>query len=256
MIIHYGGLGVAEALDQVGQYHSARIVPVIFVGIAELLAALLTPHLSHDWEAGRREAVATRLNLVLKLLGLTLTALSVVVLIGSPLLFDVALEGKYAIGQAVLPWTLAYCIWWGMSCVTQNYVWCTEKARLATLPLIAGMLLNITLNWQLLPSYGLFGAVLSCTAAKLSAMVLLCLLARWQGLRFDRGTLWILCLPALLCVGPWYALAALAALAIESVVGERLFNATEKAQLIATIRAGWNRIQGECVNSRIDTEVG
>jgi PST family polysaccharide transporter len=256
MIVHYGGLGAAEALDQVGQYHSSRIVPVLFVGIAELLAALLTPHLSHDWEEGRRDAVASRLNLVLKLFGLSLTAVSAVVLIGSPLLFGVALEGKYAIGQAVLPWTLAYCIWWGMSGITQNYVWCTEKARLATLPLIAGMLLNIVLNWQLLPSYGLFGAVLGCTASRLGALALLCVLAYWQGLRFHRGTLWIFCLPALLCIGPWYTLAALAALVVESVIGERFFDPTEKTQLLATARNGWDRIQSLCLRNKAKVEIG
>lgn len=256
MIVHYGGLGAAEALDQVGQYHSSRIVPVLFVGIAELLAALLTPHLSHDWEAGRRDAVASRLNLVLKLFGLVLTAVSAIVLIGSPLLFGVALEGKYAIGQAVLPWTLTYCIWWGMSGITQNYVWCTEKARLATLPLIAGMLLNIILNWQLLPSYGLFGAVLGCTASRLGALVLLCVLAWWQGLRFHRGTFWIFCLPALLCIGPWYTLAALGALLVESVVGERFFDATEKTELLTTARKGLNRIQSLCLGKRSTFEIG
>jgi O-antigen/teichoic acid export membrane protein len=168
----------------------------------------------------------------------------------------VALEGKYAIGQAVLPWTLAYCIWWGMSGITQNYVWCTEKARLATLPLVAGMVLNVVLNWQLLPAYGLFGAVLGCTASRLGSLALLCVLAWWQGMRFDRGTFWIFCFPALLCIGPWHTLAALFALSVEAVLGERFFNRSEKDQLLATARNGWNRVQKICGGKKRQAEMG
>ncbi|HXT58354.1 MAG TPA: oligosaccharide flippase family protein, partial [Pirellulales bacterium] len=70
LLVHHSGLPEVEALALVGQYHSSRVVPLLFLGVAEMIAALVTPHLSHDWEAGRRDSVPRRLNLILKLFAL------------------------------------------------------------------------------------------------------------------------------------------------------------------------------------------
>ena len=109
MIIHFSGRPAGNALDVVGNYHASRVVPMLLVSLAAMLAAMITPHLSHDWESGRRELAAARLRLFLKLVGLGLFATAVAVVVAAPLLFDVALRGKFPGGQAVLPWTLVYC---------------------------------------------------------------------------------------------------------------------------------------------------
>ena len=113
---------------QVGQYHSSRVVPVLLIGVAELLANLLTPHLTQDWEAGHHHQVSVRLNLFLKFFGLGLVGASVAVLLAAPLLFGVAFEGKFAGGYHVMPWTLAYCCWTAITVMAQNYLSCAESA--------------------------------------------------------------------------------------------------------------------------------
>ena len=87
------------------------------------------------------------------------------VLLAAPLLFQVALRGKFPGGQAVLPWTLVYCTWFGLSLVVQNYLLCAEKARLMSVALFCGLVLNVVSNIVLLPRLGLEGAVLSTAAA-------------------------------------------------------------------------------------------
>jgi PST family polysaccharide transporter len=129
MLIHFSGLSEPEALGQVGQYHSARVVSLLFLGIAEMLAGMATPHLACDWEAGRRGEVSRRLNFILKLFALGLYAASVGLLLISPVLFGVALAGKYAAGMVLLPWTLTYCTWGALAVVATNYLWCAERAR-------------------------------------------------------------------------------------------------------------------------------
>ena len=57
LIIHFSRMSAAEALDAVGNYHSSRVVPLLLVSIAAMLATMIMPHLSHDWEAGRRQLV-------------------------------------------------------------------------------------------------------------------------------------------------------------------------------------------------------
>jgi O-antigen/teichoic acid export membrane protein len=243
MLIHYSGLDVAEALVQVGQYHSARIVPLLFVGVAELLAAMITPHLSYDWEAGRREQVSRRLNLFLKLFAFGLVSAGVAIEFVAPVLFSVGFEGKYAGGLSVLPWAMISCIWGALSIVAHNYVLCAEKARLTSLALVAGLSVNVVLNLALLPSLGLLGAVLATAAATGVQLTFSYTLNRVNGMRFDLGTLVASAAPALLALGPWIALGALASVGVTAIVGGRLLTHDEKRQLTELGVAYYDRLK-------------
>jgi O-antigen/teichoic acid export membrane protein len=204
---------------------------LLLVSIAAMLAAMITPHLSHDWEAGRREEVARRLRLFLKLFGLGLFAADVAVLTAAPLLFDVALHGKFPAGQAALPWTLVYSTWFGLALVAQNYLLCAEKARLWGAALACGLALNVPLNLALLPRLGLEGAVLGTTAANALSLGLVCFFNRRLGFHLDDGAKLVLVLPMLLCLGPLAAVCGLLVVAAEAVCGRRLFSAEEKQRL-------------------------
>ena len=83
MIVHTSN--APDPLAVVGSYHSSRIVPLLLVSIATLLGSMLLPHLSHDWEAGRRHQVSARMNLMLKLLGLLLFVGSIAILLAGPI---------------------------------------------------------------------------------------------------------------------------------------------------------------------------
>ncbi|HEV3021334.1 MAG TPA: lipopolysaccharide biosynthesis protein [Pirellulales bacterium] len=235
LIVHHSGLPEAAALRLIGEYHSSRVVPLLFLGIAEMLAALITPHLSHDWEAGKHEQVARRLNLVLKLFSLALTLASVAVQLVSPWLFGVALAGKFAGGLAVLPWTLASCVWGSLAVVATNYLWCAERARLPSMALAMGLVVNVVLNLSLLPYLGLLGAALATAGANLIVLLVMYAASLACGLRIDPGVWLISLLPAALALGPWVALASLAAVALLTLTGERLFDADEKLSLADSV---------------------
>ena len=129
------------------------------VSVSGIVGGILLPYLSHDWEAGSRPAVAAKLNLAIKLLGVAMFAGSALVLLASPLLFGVAFHGKYDGGLAILPWTLTYCIWMALVPLAQMYLWCAERARLPTFALVAGLITNVVLCRLLLPGFGLHGVV-------------------------------------------------------------------------------------------------
>lgn len=236
MLIHFSGLSEPDALAQVGQYHSARVVSLLFLGLAEMLAGLATPHLAHDWEAGRRDEVSRRLNLILKLFALTLYVASVGLLFASPLLFGVALAGKYAAGMALLPCTLAYCAWGSLAVVATNYLWCAERARLASLSLLVGLAINVGLNAWLLPRFGLFGAVWATSAANFAMLGMMYASAWSCGMRFHRGTCLAALAPLAIASGQWTALSGLLALAIAALRGTWLFTDDEKWELLKVIR--------------------
>lgn len=224
MLIHFSGLNEADALAQLGQYHSARIMPLLFLGVAEMVAGQVTPHLAHDWEAGRRDEVSRRLNLILKLFALCLFAVGTALLIAAPLLFRWALAGKYAAGMALLPWTLMYCIWGSLAVVATNYLWCAERARLASLALALGLLLNLALGAWLLPHCGLSGAVWGTSAANLFMLAAIYGAACKSGMRCDPGVCLAALAPLAFLGGEWFALGMLALLCVLSCRGGLLFS--------------------------------
>lgn len=238
MIIHYSGMEASEALNQVGYYHSSRIVPLLLVSFADLLSGLVMPHLSHDWEAGRRQQVGARLNLTVKLTGLGMTAFGVAVLLFGPLLFDVVLQGKYSDGLVVLPWVLAGCVWYGIYSIAQNYLWCAEKAKLAAAPLAIGLGVNVLLNLLLLPVWGLFGAVVATGLSTLLCLATVLVISRRHGMQLDIGTALVALGPLALTAGVVPAAAIFATLLVAALGTDLVLNNAERTQL-KSLAAEW-----------------
>jgi O-antigen/teichoic acid export membrane protein len=236
MLVHCAGMTPEEALDQVGHYHSSRVIPLLLVSVAELLSGMIMPHLSHDWEAGRRDAVGQRLNTGVKLTALGMLLAGACILAAAPLVFHVVLEGRYDEGLAVLPWTLAGCVWYGIYCIAQNYLWCAEKTRLATAPLALGLLANVVLNLILLPTYALHGAVLATAISTALCLAAVLILSHQHGMRLDAGTWLFAASPAAIGFGPWPAIAACLVLTAASLTTTALFTLDERRELAACIQ--------------------
>jgi O-antigen/teichoic acid export membrane protein len=243
MILHISGLPPEGALSMVGQYHTARIFPVLLVGVAELVASVVTPHLSADWEAGHRGKVSQRLRLIVKTVGLGLTAAAILVLLGAPVLFNTVWQHRYVDGLRVLPWAMVFTAWAGLAAVSYNYFWCAEKSRFVIFTLLFGLALNTTLNLLLLPRLGLLGAALATALAQLGALGLLWWFACRLGMTIDRGLLIVAALPLALALGPWVAMTLVVAVLLEFLPGLRCFDAYEKQRLADTARQSWLRLK-------------
>jgi O-antigen/teichoic acid export membrane protein len=236
MLLHWSGLNTDTAMAQVGNYHSSRVVPLLLVSLADLLAGVVMPYMSHDWERGLKRQVSDRLNLVLKLTSLGMLASSVAILWISPLLFRVAFRGRYDEGLAVLPWTLTYCVWYALLIVAQTYIWCAERTKIGSLPLACGLLLNIGLNLVLLPIWGLLGAVVATTISTGVALAVLYWLNHREGFELHPGLIVFSIAPIALGGGIWAGTAALVALAVAAVFSRTLFTAAEREVLAEFIR--------------------
>jgi len=235
MIVHCSRMTSLAALDAVGQYHSSRIVPMLFASFAMMLASLVLPHLSRDWEAGRRRAVNARVNLTLKLLSLALMVGSVALLWIAPGLFRLAFDGRYDGGLQVMPWTLVSCAWLGLSYVAVNYLLCAERVRLSTMALFAGLVANVLMNLALLPTLGLLGAVLATVVGKGVVLSLVFWYSRMLGMKIHRGTLLLAILPLSLAGGALVASAALLLVVLIALGTDQVFRAKERETL-------WNMV--------------
>ena len=238
VIVHLAPGGPDAALELVGQYHSSRLLPLLVLSVIQMLAAMILPYMSAEWEAGRTERAGLQMRLALKLLAFGMTGLSALALVAAPLLFQTALAGKFQAGQQVLPGTLIYCIWFGLALAAQNYLWCAEKAYLATGGLIMGLASNVALNCWLLPKWGLHGVVLAAAISHLAALAVMLTLACRVGFQTDKALLPVLLLPASLILGPAWALSVVVGVGTLALLGRRLLSPEEKQLLQQGLLSG------------------
>jgi len=236
MVLHWLPTGHGDPLALLGDYHASRLVPMLFVSLAGLFAAMSTPHLSHLWETGQSRHAAEQLNLLAKLLSLGMLVGSAGVLLAGPVLFNTLLAGKYPVGLDILPMTLAYCLCFSLFLLLQNYVLCCEKAYFAGLALACGLFVNIGLNLAWLPVWGLTGAVCATLAANGVALLVLLVINHQLGQPIDVGLLLALIAPLGVALGTGWTLLITAVLLFLSLRTDLFINQAEKRELGALIR--------------------
>ena len=242
MIVHCARLGAEQAQAMVGQYHSSRIIGVLLIAITGMLSTLLLSYLSHDWESNRKDEAQNQLDMSLRLLGLSLTAIGVGVLVFAPLIFAWALDGKYTEGFNVLPATMSYCIWFGLYTVAVNYIFFHEKPGLACAALLVALFLNVLLNFLFLPIWGLSGAVMATAVSNFALLSIACLICHRLGMRYQLGTLVAMAMPAVLCLGVLPASAALVAITWHGVLRRWLFSSAEQEEINTLVSSYLQRL--------------
>jgi len=243
MIVHFGGFDPDHAASLVGNYHASRMLPLLMIAVTGMVANMLVPYLSHDWERGKQRLVALTMNLSFKLVGIVTLSGAAVILLAAPLFFDWVLDGKYGHGLAALPWTLVFCIWFSMAMIAQNYLFCAEKPRLVSAVCLLGLTANIGLNLLLLPWYGLTGAVMATAIANGLGLCLIMLLAGRQGMRWDGGALLIAVLPLVVPLGPIAAGAT--TLSLLGVAATRGFFSRQQKKVLRTeFDRYWSKVRG------------
>ena len=242
MLAHFSQLPHHEALAEVGNLHSARILPLLIFAFSNTLASMLIPHLTHAWEAGQRANVGRDVRLFVKLYALTLTLGTACILVAAPTLFGVVFRGKYDGGLHVLPWTMLGAAWMGLAFIAQTYLWCREEARLSSLALAAGLVANLICNVALVPIWGLQGTVIAGATGMITVLVAALVFGRRLGLKVDRTILCAAAMPLVLLLGPWAASILSALLLIAAVATPLLFDADERRLLTREIKAYWQRL--------------
>ena len=241
MLIHWSAGPSDLAQGAVGQYHSGRVVPLLLVSVAAMLAGLLLPYLSQAWEAGKKEKAIKQLKWTVKLIAISFTSGGVLVLFLSPILFDQILQGRYNDGLSVLPLTLVYCTWFSLMCVAQDYLWVAEKGKWATLVNGLGLVVNIGLNMCLIPLIGLHGAVIATACGNATLVVLITLMNHRFGCKADIGMWLCVSLPLVLLLGNVCSLLAIVLFCFICVMTNCVLDLQEKSDLEAVVREKLSR---------------
>lgn len=236
MLIHWSNMSADLAQGSVGQYHSGRVVPLLLVSVAAMLAGLLLPYMSAAWEAGKKEEAQRQLNWTVKLVSVGFTVCGALILLMSPLLFDLILQGRYNDGLAVLPLTLVYCIWFSLHTVGQDYLWVAEKGKWAAGATAIGLLVNVGINTALIPVLGLWGAVAATACGNLVIVLGMFSLNHCFGCRTDKG-IWLSAgLPMMLLLGTPVAIISVLTLLAVCITTEVVFTQREKEDVMKIVR--------------------
>ena len=161
MILHFTPGGELVGQAAVGQYHSGRMIPVLFLSLGMLISGVLMPYLSADWEAGNRQAVRDRLRRVLFGISAFFTVGGAATLVFAPWMYSTLLEGRYNDGLVLMPMAFVFCSWAAMVTIAEAYLLVVEKGKLIAVATSVGLIANIALNALLLPIWGLHGAVVA-----------------------------------------------------------------------------------------------
>ena len=232
MLIHWSPVDANIAHGLVGQYHSGRVIPLLLLSVAAVLAGVLMPYMSAAWEKGDRKAVRVQLNWTIKLVALIFTGGGFLMILLAPLLFDYILQGRYNDGLAVLPLTLIYCIWFSLLSLGQDYMWVAEKGKMVFLAVGIGLLANFVLNWFLIPQWELWEAVVATSIANLIAVSICYLFNHWNGCRNDFGVWATLLAPLVLLMPALPGACLIAILVLAAYSTNWLFSREEKQQFV------------------------
>ena len=242
MLIHWAQGTAQQAQSYVGQYHSGRVIPIVLVGVATMLAGVLMPYMTAYYEQGEKGKAVKQLNNTIKLVALAFTMIGTGVLVFAPYLFNLVLQGRYEGGLAVLPLTFVYCTWFSIFSVAQDYLWVIEKGKYTVGILGIGLLSNIGLNSVMIPTFGLYGAVYATASANFLIIIMTTLLNWYFGARPDRGICLCLLIPMILLLPVYGCLFAAGCLVILAGKSSLLFNAEQRDQIEGLLNSSAQKI--------------
>lgn len=215
MILHLMPGDEDAANAALGQYHSGRLIPTLLTSLATMVAGVLLPYLTADWELGRIQAVQQRLSRGLMALSIAFTLCAAAAIAVSPWLFGSLLEGRYRDGLTIQPMAFTFCIWAATVTVAQNYLWVLERGAYVGYTLAVGLVTNLLLNQMWLPTWGLGGAVAATLVSNAVVLGGVGIALRRVGYRLDDSVVWVVLLPLTLIAGwPVACTAAIGCLAI------------------------------------------
>lgn len=246
MLLHLCPLGAETASAWLGEYHCARILPTLMVSLGLVLSGLMLPFLSRDWEDENLSQIKATMRQMIQMVAIGYLAVGLGALLMAPLLFRFGLDGRYADAQSIMPIAMMHAVWVGMFLIGDNYLVCANRMKALNLVLICGIILNFGLNWYLIPSLGLVGAVIATALAGLTVLLLLFWQMARGGCPVGWGT-WALCVtPVSFVLGPTAVAGVL--LAIVFIAGRTnwLLSQEDREQIDATLLPRLERFGIHC----------
>ena len=174
------------------------------------------------------DRVRASLRSTFSLLAICFWMLSIAGLAIAPWLFQQMLGGRYSDGLSIMPMAMTHCIFMALAMLLHNYLWCAERGRLIGCVVGSGLLLNIALNYFLVPRSGVFGAMLATAIAGGAILVFTIWLLRLSGCWIGWRNILVTILPLSLLVSTTFSFVCFCIAIIMISRTDWLLNAADK----------------------------
>ncbi len=161
MLLYFASSDPELNQSLVAQFHAARILPVLFLSLAAMMAGLLLPYWSSEWESGQRPRLVDNYNTSIKLASVFFWFASIAAIMASPLLFQSLLDGQYNIAEACFPLALVHCVIASLVLLQGAMLRCVELNRISVAVLVVSFAVNVGGNAWLVPLWGVQGAMVA-----------------------------------------------------------------------------------------------
>jgi polysaccharide transporter, PST family len=190
MLLHLASNDQTLNQSLVGQFHTARILPVLFLSIAAMISGMLLPYWSSDWEADKKASTCKSINASIKASVYFFWFASLAAMCVSPLLFGAIFKGTYPISEACFPAALCHCVFASVVLLQTSALRCVEANRSAIGVLALAFITNTALSYLLVPRMGVLGAMWATLAATLIMLLMNAWLMFRRQIKADLG-LWL-----------------------------------------------------------------
>jgi O-antigen/teichoic acid export membrane protein len=242
MLLHMVSDQAEVGQAYVGQYHCGRILPLLLTSLAMMVSGMLLPYLSADWERRRTESVRRTLELGIKLTAFAFTALALVAIATAPYVFQLLTQNRYADGLAIMPLAMVHCTWAALAMLLQSYLWCAERGRLIGAIVAAGLIMNIGLNWWLVPLWDLQGAIVATTMSGAVILLMTYRSVRRLGCKLSLAVAGCCVVPLCLLLPIWAVPLAFGLLVATAIRTDWFFSDREQQLLFALVEPIFRRL--------------
>ena len=241
MIVNLYQAAADTILHEVGTYEAMQVLPTVMMAVVIWVARTLLPYTARAWEDGQVAEVRLQTHLALKLVGGSALTLSLCLVAASGPLCHLLFAGKYDAAIGLMPALAYFYLGCCLSLLWMNYYWCAGVARWSLLGTVAGLLVNGTVNYFLVPQYGIAGAAWGTACGIATQQLTYMAVAAYLGLGWDLGlvTLMLACSLLVIDHGGWLAWSAWAALLIGSA---GIFSPEEQNRMQAAATGLWNKV--------------
>lgn len=188
-------------LNSVGVYSVAGNITEIIFAVGIIAGNVLAPNLANDWEYGKKTQVIDKINSAIKMIIIFLLGCSILFVLLKRQIIFVLYGYKYLdtipVINILLLFYLINTVWW----IIGIYPTLIEKPYFIFVSAIGGLLINIYLNYKLIPIYGIIGAAAATAIAFSVIVIILFILNKWNKFYLEPKTIFVCLTPFILLLG-------------------------------------------------------
>jgi polysaccharide transporter, PST family len=222
-------------LQEVGVYSAAVNISQLVFMFGMITGNVLMPNLSSMWEKGEKDRVMFILNLAIKFTILLILSYSVAFVLFKKEIISILYGSKYIEAIPLIPFLLLFWLNSSLVWLIGVYPNLIEKPYIPLFAAVPGFILNVSLNYLLIPIYGIKGAAIATLCAQIFMLTVLLILYRREKMKINVNTVVVCFAPFVLLLNNFAMITIFILLLAATVRGEFIMNKEEKDMLIRQI---------------------